>query len=275
MNRRLLALTLLGSISLTSMPLYAKTQPAEGQAVVSAKAQEDAQEKVQRTLWGAKISPYVRKALVTLEEKQVPYHLIEILPTKLLLATKQDVPEAFSKVSPLGKIPAYEETSSSDVSKKDSSFALSDSGVIMEYLDQTVRKNPLRPVCPKTNASVTWFSKYADDVLAPITHKVLIERVVKPGVLKETTDEAAVKKMLNEELPVVFDFLEKTLAEDKRTWIANSKNFSLADIAVVSHLVTLQTANLNLEELIGKNRPHLLNYVKKVLDRNSFKKVMM
>jgi glutathione S-transferase len=116
--------------------------------------------------------------------------------------------------------------------------------------------------------------QYADYVVAPITHGILVELFVKPSILKEVTDKAVTEKLLKE-LPAVLDFLEQTLAKDKRTWIADTKDFSLADIALVSHLVTLKTAHLSLENLIGKDRPFLLNYVKKALDRASFKKALL
>lgn len=224
----------------------------------------------ERVLWGAKISPYVRKVLVTLEEKKVPYELKEVLPAKLLTATGQEIPEGFAAASPLGKIPAFEERSP----KNGETFTMSDSAVIGDYLEQTQKDIPLRPKCPKANARVSWMIKYADDVLAPLTHKVLFEKVVKPNVLKQETDQDAVTKALTEDLPVVLDYLEKTLAGDSRTWIADTKNMSLADIAIVSHLVTLQTAQEDLDVIIGDNRPYLKAYVQKIAQRDSFKKAL-
>jgi glutathione S-transferase len=78
---------------------------------------------------------------------------------------------------------------------------------------------------------------------------------------------------LKEKLPVVLDFLEETLA-DNRTWIADTKNFSLADITIASHLITLSNAGLNLDETIGEKRPNLLKYMSKILNRPSVKKVL-
>lgn len=225
-----------------------------------------------RVLWGAKISPYVRKVMVELEEKKIPYELKEILPTKLLKATKQEIPASFEAASPLGKIPAYEEHYTQN--GQDKTFTMSDSAVIGEYLDQTVDNMPLRPKCSKANARVSFMIKYADDVLAPLTHGVLFQKVVKPSVLKQETDQDAVKMALTQDLPPVLDYLEKTLAGDSRTWIADTKNISLADIAIVSHLVTLQTAQEDLDALIGENRPHLKAYVNKVAQRDSFKKAL-
>ena len=239
---------------------------------VSSGVKVQPQQNIERILYGVKISPYVKKVLVTLDEKNISYELREILPTKLLLATKQPVPENFAKISPLGKIPAYQEKEVSQTGQTEA-FDISDSAVIMEYLESTVKDHPLRPVSPKDNARVSFFIKYADDVLAPLTHKVLFEKIIKPGLLKEKTDESLVKNILNHQLIEVLDFLEKTLAADKRAWVANTTDFSLADIAVVTHLSTLMDAKMDITKVIGMHRPYLLEYVKKVLSRPSFKKI--
>lgn len=54
----------------------------------------------------------------------------------------------------------------------------------------------MRPESPKENARVSWFIKYGDDTLAPVTHNILIEKVVKPTVLKQETDAVLVNKKL-------------------------------------------------------------------------------
>lgn len=265
MKKSLLTLALLTSLSYNLSFAHATSIVTDTQ-VTAVKVKQE--EQVQRVLWGIKKSPYVRKVIITFEEKNIPYELKEILPTKLLKATNQEVPADFSKISPAGKIPAYQETF------KDKDFSLTESSVIAEYIDKSSDTNPLRPNCPKADARVSWFIKYGDDTLAPITHKILVEKIVKPNILKETSDAQTINKMLQTELPIVLDFLEETLA-DKRTWIADTKNFSLADITIVSHLVTLTTSDLNLEEVIGEKRPNLLAYVKKVLDRKSFKTALI
>lgn len=225
---------------------------------------------LQRLVYGVKISPYVKKVLITLNEKKVNYTLKEVLPIKLLLATKQAIPENFSKVSPLGKIPAYEEINFDG--KKNNSFSISDSYVIMEYLNSTIKNNPLRPCNPKANAKVSFLIKYADDIIAPITHKILFEKVIKSKVLNETTDETIVQELLNNQLPTVLNFLENILLTNKQKWIADTKSFSLADIATVTHLSTLIDSGIDLEK-ITSNQPNLKKYINTVLSRNSFKNI--
>lgn len=190
-----------------------------------------------------------------------------------MIATHQKVPQRFSEVSPLEKIQSYEKKPLKTPSKESESIAISDSGAIIGYIEMTNKANPLPLECPKANAQLSWMIQYDDGVVAPITHDLFLELVVKPQILHTVTDKVVTEKLLKE-LPSVLDFLEQTLAKDKRIWIADTEDFSLADIALVSRLVTLKTANLSLEDLIGKSRPNLLNYVEKVLDRPSFKKAL-
>ncbi|OJW51168.1 MAG: hypothetical protein BGO67_12660 [Alphaproteobacteria bacterium 41-28] len=265
MKKRLLTFVLLAGISFAVHPLYAADQTTESKVPVAHKEQKD----VHRTLWGTKKSPYVRKVLITLEEKKAPYKLEGILPEKLLKATNQKIPEVFLKISPFGKIPAYQEINMTDHKE----FSITESSVIMNYLNETIEETPLRPNDPKGNARVSWFMTYGNDVVAPLTYKILFEKVIKPNFLKEKTDTALVDNILKEELPVVLDFLEKTLA-DNRAWIADTKNFSLADITIASHLITLSTTGLNLDETIGEKRPNLLQYMRKILNRPSVKKAL-
>lgn len=92
----------------------------------------------ERILWGAPISPYVRTVLVTLHEKGIPFTHHKTLPSKLLMARGQPIDKKFSNISPFGKIPAYEE-----VSKDNTHFAISESAVIIDYIDSVVTHTPL------------------------------------------------------------------------------------------------------------------------------------
>jgi len=59
-------------------------------------------------LWGVSVSPFVRKVLVALAEKELSYQHHEIMPAVLLRATNQAIPQEFAAASPLGKIPAMQ-----------------------------------------------------------------------------------------------------------------------------------------------------------------------
>lgn len=219
---------------------------------------ETSQEAVERTVYGVGVSPYVRKVRVVLNEKQLPYTHKEILPTVLLNALQQPIPEDFKQASPLGKIPAYRE----------GDWTVSDSAVITQYLDQKYPEHKLYPTDPREYASALWFEKYGDDVLTNVIHtKIFMERVVKPQVLKQETNEETVQKALKDELPPLLDYLESQLQD--RQWLAGN-NFSIADIAIATHFVSLNLAG---EKLNEQRWPKLAAYIKRVLERPSFKQV--
>ncbi|WP_445937797.1 glutathione S-transferase family protein, partial [Pseudomonas sp.] len=70
------------------------------------------------TVYGAPLSPFVRKVRLFLAEKNLDYQLEIILPFG-------QKPSWFRELSPLGRIPAL----------KDGDVTLADSSVICQYLD--------------------------------------------------------------------------------------------------------------------------------------------
>jgi len=144
---------------------------------------------------------------------------------------------------------------------------------IMNYIEKTTGGKSLRSDKEDTKKTITDFMNYGNLTIAPITHGLLMQRVVLPTFFKQATDENIVKENINK-LPAVLDKLEKDLS-DNREWIAKTKDISLADIAVVTHLATLENVNIDLmKEVNSKKRPHLAKYLNKVLARPSFKEAM-
>jgi len=215
------------------------------------------------TICGAKVSPYVFINMVMLNALGVKYEVKEVLPVSLLKKTNQPIPAEFEKISVFGKIPAYQEQ---DIDGKE--FNISDSLAIAAYFEKKIADNVLYPRCPKAYARVAFFSLYAYNTLAPLTHAILVQEVVMPQVLKQEKDEKVIQES-KEALKNVFDFLEKTLSDD-RTYIADTKNMSMADIAIVGHMVSLIKSNLNLLDMIGSERPYLQKYVNRVLSSKAF-----
>ena len=76
---------------------------------------------------GSYVSPYVRKVLVVLDLKGVPYEIDPIIP---FMGNDE-----FSQLSPIRRIPVL----------VDDQVTLSDSTVICEYLDDRYPTPPLRP----------------------------------------------------------------------------------------------------------------------------------
>jgi glutathione S-transferase len=214
----------------------------------------------ERIVYGLGISPYVRKVLVALNEKNLPYTLEEVYPLiklhhKLSKALNYSIDNKCAKASPLGKIPTYSE----------GTWSIADSSVICAYIDRQYPTPALYPTNSHEYAQALWFEKYADEVLSTVIYPLLIEKVIKPQALKEKTDQEIVKKSL-QELPPLLDYLETAI--DNKEWLVGTA-FSIADIAIVTQFISLDKAG---EAIDTQKWPQLSAYLKKVKDRESFKK---
>ena len=156
-------------------------------------------------------------------------------------------------MSPLGKIPAFE----------DGSVSISDSSVILAYLERSKPEPALYPSDPVHYARALWFEEYADTRLIEAIAPVFLERMIAPSVFNRPTDQAKVDESLNEKIPAAFDYLESQLDGDHLTGPA----FSVADIAVGSMLRQFHMAN---EGVDSSKWPKLAAYVDKVHGRASF-----
>lgn len=199
---------------------------------------------------GTPLSPFVRKVLVTLEEKAIPYELQSLIPfpkTSELLAK-----------SPLGKIPFIE----------DGDFITRDSSVICAYLERKHPQTPLYPSDVQDFARALWFEEYGDTRVFELAIVPFFERFVRPNVLDETPDEERVRRTLSEELPPVLDYLEGEVGA--ADGIVGDR-FSIADIALCSPLATLQDSAGPID---AARWPRLAGYVGRVLNRPSFTRAL-
>ena len=199
------------------------------------------------TLYGAGLSPFVRKVRVLLAEKNVAYDHDPVVPFNVSAEYKQ--------ISPLGKIPAW----------KDERGPLSDSSIICQYLEKRHPTPALYPSDPYECARALWFEEYADSAIVGVAGaKIFFARVVGPRFFNQPTDEAAVAKAINEDLPPLFDYLESQLAGD---WLVG-KDFSIADIGVGTQFANLRLAGVSVD---AARWPKLARYVARVHERPSFR----
>jgi glutathione S-transferase len=94
----------------------------------------------------------------------------------------------------------------------DGDFSVSDSTIICEYLDETYPGHRLYPADPKDRARARWLEEFADTRLGDLfIWSLFYQKVVGPLVWGEPTDEARVKKALDEDIPAALDYLEGEL----------------------------------------------------------------
>lgn len=199
-------------------------------------------------IYGALLSPFVRKVRCVLTEKEIPYELVATNPF--------DKSADFVRRSPLGRIPALED---------EQGRSLADSTVITEYLEERFPTPALFPRDPYERARVRWFDEYADGGMAPsLTAKIFFQRVISAKLIKGGCDENIVQKALKE-LPTFLDYLERELAGHQ---FLVAETFTLADLSVACQLVNLRHAGV---EIDAARFPTLAAWFERVVSRPSLK----
>jgi glutathione S-transferase len=163
------------------------------------------------TIIGGFLSPYVRKVLVALDCKGVPYEIDPIVPFF--------GDERFSALSPLRRIPGL----------IDGDVVLSDSSVICQYLEDRHPDPLLYPRDVADRARARWLEEFADTRMGDVfIWQLFNERMIRPFVWGEKTDEAVVARTLADDVPPILDYLE-SLAPAGGFFFGD---LSIADIAV-------------------------------------------
>ena len=162
---------------------------------------------------GSYVSPYVRKVLACMNLKGLDYEVDPITP---FFGNDE-----FRRLSPLCRIPVL----------VDGDFSISDSSVICTYLDECYPGHPLFPSDPKDRARARWLEEFADTRLGDlIIWSLFYQKVVRPMVWGEPTDEARVSKALEQDIPAALDYLEGELPSDGFLF----GDIGVADIALAS-----------------------------------------
>ena len=164
-------------------------------------------------LIGNPVSPYVRKVLVACAVKGLEPQLDPIIPFM--------GDDSFSEVSPLRRVPVW----------IDDQVTLSDSSVILEYLEDRWPTPPMLPATPAERARARWLEEFADTRLGDLfIWRLFYQCVIRPFVWGEETDQAAVDNVRDVEAPQAFDYLESQLPAEGFFFGALSN----ADVAVAA-----------------------------------------
>ncbi len=199
---------------------------------------------------GVNASPYVRKTRVALAEKGISYELVPVMPI--------GVSDEFKKISPLGKIPCYQ----------DGDFTLPDSSCICAFLERSQPEPALYPSDPRHFARALWYEEYSDTKLAESLGPVFFQRVIQAKILKQAPDEKLVSRQLNELIPPVLDYLEGEVGDVEG--IVGGR-FSIADIAITTQFVNFSHAG---ESVDASRWPKLAAYLERGFARPSFKGII-
>lgn len=197
-------------------------------------------------LFGASMSPFVRKVLAYAGEKGIE---LELVPGGM----GQGGPE-FEAASPFRKMPGF----------CDGDFSISDSTAIITYLEARFPEPALIPAEPKARARTIWYEEFADTILMVCGGKMFFNRMVAPRFLKIEADLAAADAAEANELPPILDYLERTIPD---SGFLVEDRLTLADISVASPFVNLDHVGVTIDPA---RHPRTKAYVEAILARPSF-----
>ena len=165
------------------------------------------------TIIGSFVSPYVRKVLACLNLKGIGFEVDPITPFF--------GDDEFERLSPLRRIPVMIADD----------LEISDSSVICAYLEEAYGGHSLLPIAPRDRARARWLEEFADTRLGDLLiWSLFYQRVVRPLVWGEPTDESRVQSALSEGIPAALRYLEKQLPADGFLY----GEIGIADIAIAT-----------------------------------------
>lgn len=195
----------------------------------------------QPTLYGNFASPFVRKVRLVLAAKGIEHQHEQTIP--------HQGGDDFKAASPLGKIPAW----------RDDNVAISDSSVIIQYLETFYPGEKLIPDTANEYARTLWFEEFADGKLVPILGAHLFAEVVlAKHLFKREPIQSDIDKALNEELPAILPYLESQIT-DQQYLVGD--NLSLADIAIAGVFLLLYLCGHAID---GNTAPQFKAYIERL-----------
>jgi glutathione S-transferase len=170
------------------------------------------------TIYGVPISVHVRKTLVTANLKGIEHKVEPVIPFT--------PPPNWTALSPTGLIPAMQ----------DGDLTLAESAAICFYMERQKATPAILPGDTTACSRVLFFDGYAGYVFRSVVHGLFFQKIITPAILKGTTDQSVIDKILATSQPTAFQYLEsqaggKFLVGDSLT---------LADIGIVSNLINYQ-----------------------------------
>ena len=199
------------------------------------------------TIHGVPISVHTRKVILAAIEKGIPYNNEPVIPF--------NPPAGWAELSPTGKIPVVTEDD----------LALCDSSVICAYLEKTHPNPPLYPSDAKSFAGALWLEEYADGTLfRDVIHGLVFQKLIRPKILNQATDDGVVAKILETALPKTFFYLERSMTG---TFLVDNR-FGIADIAITSNLINFHYIGFAID---GGHWPRLRQYFDRMLQHPSIR----
>lgn len=202
------------------------------------------------TVYGASLSPFVRKVRVFLAEKGQDYTLeqVNIFPP----------PDWFLEISPLKRIPVLRDDS------EGATATLPDSSAICGYLEKKFASPALYPADAMQYGKALWYEEYADSELAGNIGMGTFRPMIVNRMMGKEPDRETAEKVFSEKLPRYFAWLDKEVG--RKDFLAGDA-FGIADISVGTQFVNLAHAGFKPDP---KTCANLTRYLAAIHARPSF-----
>lgn len=198
------------------------------------------------TIHGVPISVHTRKVIVAAIEKNIAFGSEPVIPF--------NPPPGWDRLSPTGKIPVVTE----------GDLVLRDSSVICAWLERRQPKPALYPAAVELFAEALWLEEYADGtVFLEVIHGLFFQQVIRPNILKQPADKAAIATVLEQTAPKVLGYLEGQVGGEHLVDGA----FGIADIAIVSNLINFHYLGHAIDSALY---PKLGRYFRQQIRRPAF-----
>jgi glutathione S-transferase len=178
-------------------------------------------------LYGAPLSPFVRKVEAVLNEKGIDFE------TEVV---SMPFPDWYTAISPARRMPALRDR---DVSAEGPEGVIPDSSAICAYLERVKPEPALYPKDPFEFGRAVWYEEYADSELAGCIGLGIFRPIVFAKFAKKDPDVETARATATERLPRFLDYLEGEI-EGKEFMVGDA--FSIADLSVGTQLINLDLA---------------------------------
>ncbi|MEZ5568890.1 MAG: glutathione S-transferase family protein [Halioglobus sp.] len=190
-------------------------------------------------IYGVHGSPFVRKVLIALEFKGIPYEIVPQMP----FARDAE----YLKINPLGKVPTL----------VDGDLTLGDSKVICRYLENAYPEPALYPKALADRAMADWYEDLCGGHVAELAAGIFFQRFMRPLAFKQEPDEELVTRITEKKLPPMLDYLEGQVPAEGFLF----GDFMMADLSIVSPFINAAYAGY---EVDGARWPAIAGLIARV-----------
>ena len=204
-------------------------------------------------LYGAPLSPFVRKADALLREKGAAFELesVNIMP----------MPDWFKEISPARRIPVLRDT---EIGKEGPLGTIPDSSAICAYIEQKLPEPAFYPDDPYERGRAVWLEEYCDTELAGPLGLGIFRPIQFNRFMGKEPDLEAARKTYAEQLPRPLDYLENEIGDGE---FLVGDALSIADVSLGCQLAQLE---LVAGPLDAARWPGVAGLVARLTKRESF-----